>query len=201
MRKLLIVSVAVAIFVGCSAPKYTYYFDRYPSKNLASAKSEDVSVEYEHLTSDVITQSSSAPAQDRILLAGTSKNFSPKSGNGNSLIIISKNSKATLLKATIQDRSGLINAAKEFKAKKKSPNAIQEGDKNKNDFASAGFVLSLLGLFFLWPLCILGFILSAAGLKSKRRGLAMAGFIIGIIGTIIVWLATSTDAPSVIKLL
>jgi len=53
-----------------------------------------------------------------------------------------------------------------------------------NGFAIAGFVCSLVGLF-VWPIAIAGIILSAIGLKSARRGLALAGLIIGIVALVV----------------
>lgn len=54
--------------------------------------------------------------------------------------------------------------------------------------ATAGFVLGILGLLF-WliplfglPVTIVGIVLSAQGLKSTRRPLAIAGLTLSIIG-------------------
>ncbi len=55
-----------------------------------------------------------------------------------------------------------------------------------NGFAIAGFVLAIIG-FFLWPLAVVGLILSCIGLNAckKRgaggRGLAIAGLVVAIV--------------------
>lgn len=88
-----------------------------------------------------------------------------------------KELKSALKEIREQKRSGLFNA----------PEATQ--NPRNNGFAIAGFVLSILGWFVLWPLIILGVIFSAIGLKSEKRGLAIAGIVIGIVGLIILLLA------------
>lgn len=56
------------------------------------------------------------------------------------------------------------------------------GEKKKNGFAIAGFVLSFFVYFF--PLAI---VFSAIGLKSEKRGLAIAGLVLScLIGAVII---------------
>lgn len=194
MKRLILITSAVALLAACSAPKYTYYFDRYPTKSIAKDKEVIVDksehVAYEGKTDlpfEVIISDEST--QDLGLLASASNNFSNPSANKNS--IRAKNSETTLTKVTREDRKSLMKSVREFKAIKKSTDAVK-GEKSKNGFAIAGFVSSLVGLIVLWPLCVVGLILSAIGLKSEKRGLAIAGLVIGIVGVVLV---LSVGAP------
>lgn len=79
----------------------------------------------------------------------------------------------------------------------KKPAEIKASDSNKeipdstkadsgsdgSGMAIAGFICALLGLF-IFPILFstLGVIFSAMGLKSNKKGLALAGLILGIIG-------------------
>lgn len=69
-----------------------------------------------------------------------------------------------------------------------------EGDPKKNGWAVAGFVTSLVGVLLIWPLCIVGIVFSAMGLKSEKRGLAIAGLVIGVVGAAIILAAGLTGA-------
>jgi len=66
----------------------------------------------------------------------------------------------------------------------RDPNRVRTGDKKKNGFAIAGFVLSLFVYFF--PLAI---VFSALGLKSEKRGLAIAGLVISSLWAALVIIA------------
>lgn len=62
-------------------------------------------------------------------------------------------------------------------------------NKGGNPLGTAGFVLSIIG-FLLWPLLIIGLVLSIIGLvKAKNEGLpkslSKAGLIIAIIGVLL----------------
>ena len=151
MRNLLIVSVAVAIFAGCSAPKYTYYFDRYTVKSVASRTNvttisnvkNTVSESSSTLTSEIATAHCSTSIQEQTLVASTSKEILVKPSKKN--IVTEKNSMASLPKITWVDRKGLTKAVREFRGMKKdSPQLVKEGNKRKNGFAIAGFISSLL---------------------------------------------------------
>ncbi len=173
---------------ACSAPKYTYYFDRYPTKSIAKEKAAPV-LQSERVASEELTYlpvERIAPDESTLsqsLLASTSNNFTNSSIKKNAKP--ANNSKTTLSKITKEDRKSLSKAVKEFKAIKKSTEAVK-GEKSKNGFAIAGFVSSIVGLLVLWPLCIVGLILSAIGLKSEKKGMAIAGLVIGIVGVVIV---------------
>ena len=83
-----------------------------------------------------------------------------------------------------------------LKDKKKSSYAMDRGNEKRNRAAKIGFVLSLIAMiggligfaaqhwvviaFFLIP-WIIGFILSAIGLKSEKWKLALMGVIMGVI--------------------
>ncbi|MEA1874777.1 MAG: DUF4190 domain-containing protein [Bacteroidota bacterium] len=56
----------------------------------------------------------------------------------------------------------------------------------KNGLGTAGFVLSLISLFFGWIIWILGLIFSFIGIFKKPRGLAIAGLIISLVDIILI---------------
>ncbi|MCU0441442.1 MAG: hypothetical protein MUE96_03515 [Bacteroidia bacterium] len=82
---------------------------------------------------------------------------------------------------------------KEEVAKPKQEKQVEKKQKksktqSQNGFAIAGFIFSLVGLFFFPILfCTLGIIFSAIGIKSDYRGLAIAGVILGVVG-LVLWL-------------
>ena len=186
MRTSLLI-LTICLLVACSTSKYTYYFDRKPTSIISNSPAP---------TAEGIIELTSPNFrilnQDTVAMASASKGFlpqenkrkvaSPNMSSQNSITIINN----------IESRKGAANAAHEFKTQERTIKKVSYvPDKNKNGFAAVGFISSIVGLFIFWPLCVLGFILSAVGLKSERRGLAMAGFIIGLIGTIIIWVASS----------
>ncbi len=66
-------------------------------------------------------------------------------------------------------------------------NYVNPNKKNSSN-AVSGFVCSLVGMFILGFLCILGLVLCSKALKEAKQtgaptGLATAGFVLGIIGT------------------
>ena len=75
----------------------------------------------------------------------------------------------------------LINQlkAKPNEGTRSDKGVLAEKENSANGFAIAGFVSSLVGLLFP-PLCIVGIVFSALGLKSEKKGLAIAGLVIGI---------------------
>lgn len=56
----------------------------------------------------------------------------------------------------------------------------------KNGLGTAGFVLSLIALFFGWIIWILGLIFSFIGVFKRPRGLAIAGLIISVVDLILI---------------
>ena len=68
---------------------------------------------------------------------------------------------------------------------------VQQDQKKSNGIGTAGFVLTLLGLFLSWVpflgwlLWLLGVVFSAIGVFRVPRGLAIAGLCISFIGLII----------------
>jgi uncharacterized membrane protein len=75
--------------------------------------------------------------------------------------------------------------------------------KESNGLGTAGFILSLVTLFFGWIpvlgwiLWLLGLIFSAVGIsKSKKtgtgRGLSIAGLVISLLGAVIVFVLSAT---------
>jgi hypothetical protein len=98
-----------------------------------------------------------------------------------------------------QTRHELRSFLRELKKSVKEPVPDNLESQNRaassnNGFAIAGFVLSILSWFVLWPLAILGIIFSAIGMKSERRGLAIAGLIIGIVGILLILIASQNGS-------
>ena len=193
MRKLLFVLMTGVIFVSCSTPKYTYKFDRYSVKHTVSQTKNNVdffsqdsnSEEKLNWNSEIATASSSVVNQTQTIVASISKDIYVQPGKVTTSAVSNPNSSFT--KIAKKERKGLVSAIKQYNAfKKTSPDAVKEGVKSKNGFAIAGFFSSIVGLIVLWPLCIVGIILSAIGMKSEKRGLAIAGLIIGIVGVAII---------------
>ena len=193
MRKFLIVSVAVAIFLGCSAPKYTYYFDLYSAKNIPDQLKEHIGTETEYivskknpsLTPEVITPSSKIVTYDHALVANMSKEILFQQFK--KIPIVRRDSKTRLTIITRADRKGMIRAVKEFKGIKRSGDATEEGDKSKNGAAVAGAAFSLAALIgilvsapILMIFSIIGIVLSIIGLKSERKILSIIGLIMGV---------------------
>lgn len=184
MKKILLFLMIIAMFAACSTPKYTYYFDRYSVKNTAvlakdktGSRSEDIVSEKNPASiPEVITPSATISAQDQTLMASSSKRILGQSSN---TISTSKVSNSTLAKITKKEKKNLMKSIKEYKTKMASPDAIKEGDKRKNGFAIAGFVSSLVGVF-IPPVLVLGIVMSAIGLKSEKRKMAIAGLVISI---------------------
>jgi hypothetical protein len=171
---------------ACSAPRYNYYLDH------VSNNRQETGAQKGALNDDKGLEASAAVhAPPRI----NSQNKSPELSSNDGAIVKDKQvvgqARAQFSKLTV-DQKNAIKAA--FRANKKdirkkyweSPDGIARRKASNNGFAIAGFVCSLVGLFVLWPLCVLGIIFSAIGLKSDRRGLAIAGLIIGIVGVALV---------------
>lgn len=68
----------------------------------------------------------------------------------------------------------------------------QQAEKKSNGVGTAGFVLSLIAIFFFWApvfnwiLWTLGLILSFVGVFRTPRGLSIAGLVISLIGIILI---------------
>ena len=75
------------------------------------------------------------------------------------------------------------------KDKSAKSSVVSKSNKSMGDgsgFAITGFIVSILGLFILpFVFLPLGIIFSALGLKSGKKGLAIAGLVIGIVGVLL----------------
>ena len=175
--------LVVMIISACSAPRYSYYFDQ-PAEPSGSATAS-LRLAPEELTGDA------TPATP--VLAPEKASTIPKIQSA-----LSSNPKTdrSARKAAKKELRAAIREFREVAKKEKSfaagPAAVAQPKTNpkNNGFAIAGFVLSLVGWFVLWPLVILGIIFSAIGMNSERRGLAIAGLIIGIVGIILLLVAS-----------
>ncbi len=84
--------------------------------------------------------------------------------------------------------------------KKEKATSSSGGNSSSNWAAITGFVASLVGMFMPLALglllCILGIVFSAMGLKSNKRGLAIAGLVIGVVGVVVVLLLAAAVAAA-----
>ena len=94
-------------------------------------------------------------------------------------------SQVTTSKADFEETQVTI-VHKEKSAKPYSFNKSYKTMGDGSGFAIAGFIASILGLFIL-PIVFLplGIVFSALGLKSGKKGLAIAGLVIGIVGVLL----------------
>lgn len=170
------------VFFGCSAPKYTYYFDQTGQPATAGrpdSKDPVLHINRESLLAALEPVVVQQDAEKRAPEVRTPRNAdSPKAGK------TAKKETRREFKTAIRQ----IRNSKRFSSGN-LPSAEKTTSPNNNGFAIAGFVLSIVGWFVLWPLVILGIIFSAVGLKSERRGLATAGLVIGIVGIVLILLA------------
>jgi hypothetical protein len=174
-----IIYLLPVIIAGCAAPKYTYYFDRVKALT----------------PSQVALESQSSYAKPRLMVSVDSGPvYFSRTGEFETTPVENIEEK-TLTKREIRNerkkiRREAITLIKELRSAKNDDSIRSvKADASKNGFAIAGFVSSLVGLLLLWPLCILGIIFSAIGMKSERKGLATAGLIIGIVGVVLVLIA------------
>lgn len=181
----LLFALVVTLCMGCSTPKYAYYFDRYsvkcsvsPQNTLSLSNAKDDEPENSlSIISETSTVQSAVEIQAQSLVASSSKGCSysavRKEQNG------FNSPKISFPKRKREERKILLKSVKEFKADMKSQDAVKEGDKGKNGFAIAGLIFSLIGIGVLIAgsglgllFCGVAIILSAVGLKSELRNLA-----------------------------
>lgn len=166
----------IILLTACSAPiKYSYYFDHTSQKpkQVKAAKSQ---------TTQKVEESSSVYASiaDASPIVREIPNSTTKRSNELD-VKPSNKTKREFRKEIKEELKSLVGSVRKSPASVKSAKAD-----TKDGWAIAGFVCSLVGLIILWPLCILGVIFSAIGLKSEKRGLAIAGLVLGIIGLVLV---------------
>jgi PBP1b-binding outer membrane lipoprotein LpoB len=199
MKKITSILVGIVLFGSC-APKYTASFQNYHRTSPQSFSS--INNNNGSLSNQNTHESNLESKENPILLA--SLNNTPVNIIGKpALVVIDSNS---ITKSNNDSQLDKQASKKEFKSNKlsikaaikeyKSQSKTSEGEKKKDGFAIAGFISSVVGLFVLWPLCIVGVILSAIGMKSEKRGLAIAGLIIGIIGVAIVLISGAALAAA-----
>lgn len=115
------------------------------------------------------------PLEDEVLTAGSSTNFDLLPKGNNQIVALDYGAKRRLEGSTeseIIKRSDLKPAGEPVR------------DKNKNWAAIAGLASVVIGIagyaIPLWPLIPVGVVFSIIGLKSEKRGWALAGVIIGL---------------------
>lgn len=174
---LFIISVSV-IYLACSAKKHPYYFSAYSIKSTPSI--------YDTISNATILDEMTrnwppcSTALKEIPSASISKEY--HSFEGEKFSDFRENVSSPNL-----DNRGVARQQLRENVKSDDP---KKGDKKKNGFAIAGFITSIIGMLFIAAtpfLLIIGVILSAIGLKSEKRGLAIAGMIIGFVG-VALWL-------------
>lgn len=186
---------------ACSSPKYSYYFDYVKDGHqLSRVPSDHVSVPAPLNEERVIVLDPNAVSADvrtvpiEIAVAEpvsiTSVTPVPVSGDVDNYRPASRKEARKELKSMLRD---LREQSKDQQAMV-AEDIEKTTDSSKNGFAIAGFVLSLVSLFVLWPLAIPGVIFSAIGMKSDRKGLATAGLILGIIALVLVLAAGAAIA-------
>lgn len=197
MKKSIIYALAALVLAACSTPKYAYKFSEYDyssgKKKLYQPESiNGVASNLSDISSPVELSSEKDHRSVMTLDGALTLADNPVVEKKQLAIARPENLKESKKEQKNAIKREIKAAKKEWKEK-----AIkQSADSSKNGFAIAGFVCSIVGLFVLWPLCVVGLILSAIGLKSERKGLAIAGLVIGIVGVVLVLAAGAALAAA-----
>lgn len=183
---LFIISVSV-IYLACSAKKHPYYFSAYSIKSSSVFDTISNATILDEMTRNWPPCST---ALKEIPSASISKEY--HSFEGEKFSDFRENVSSPNL-----DNRGVARQQLRENVKSDDP---KKGDKKKNGFAIAGFITSIIGMLFIAAtpfLLIIGVILSAIGLKSEKRGLAIAGMIIGFVGVALLLLFLLVEILSV----
>jgi hypothetical protein len=198
MKNRLLATVSFVAFVSCSAPKYTY-FD-YSARNVNSGKTYEMSAEKRK---DKIAADRAIYSE--VLVASNSKRIVLANGLASKASLPTKSrrpaptSSRWSMAGRSTTKSGDVNSLQEIRKIKKEPTEpVKEKSKYKNAFAIAGFIMVFVPIILLvagistsLDLAILMvslasvIVLSALGLRSKKRGFALAGLILGIIEAVL----------------
>ena len=168
------------LFIKCSPPKYTYYFDRYTQSRTSLARGgvkagDAVTKKFPTSASEAVVSNSTFQIQEETLVASASQEI---------LVQQRKN----ITKSGINGLQGNEHKTEQ----KKSQEPVKKGDPSKNGYAVAGFsmvfmpIIGTLVAAFVAPGTgigivigglgfILGLVFCSIGLKSEKRGLAKAG--------------------------
>lgn len=178
------IGLLALLVISCSTPKYTYYFN----EPTAGATGPVLPLKGEALTASN-NQAPIPPYSEH-----------PENAQELKTLVAKTDVEPVLRKANRkQARQELRSVLREFKKSVKEPvsdnqEAHNRAARSNNGFAIAGFVLSILSWFVLWPLAILGIVFSAIGLNSEKKGLAIAGLIIGIVGILLLLIASQNGS-------
>ena len=179
MKRILLCIVAAASLAACSSPKYTYYFDqqKFNAANELTKSDDGIARPNENSVT-----ASSQPGLADETFASTLPSVTPVAE-----VALVQQPKTSITTKTLTEETKPTTSVKDEVKKDKKKRAIRARKADtESSFAIAGFVCSLVSLFVLWPLSIPGVIFSALGLKSAKRGLAIAGLIIGIVALVLV---------------
>ena len=185
MKNLMILLVFILTIISCS-PKYTASFQNYDRPH--SATNQIINSEKGIVSTKPETQSLTLTDEvsDENLLASISSQptdfeISQPKVKSVDLESVSKEERKTLIK---QIKS-------EVKSSKQEPKSDKPGEESRNTYAILGFIFSVSGLALgiLFPpliaLLIPGMIFSILGLKSKKKGWAIAGLIISSVAILL----------------
>lgn len=177
------IAAALAVFCfGCASPKYNYYFDHVKPGTSESQQQAN-------------SPGSSSTQVDKGSVSATTELVPANTESVDSSVDVVPTMKAITIEKPIelspkaQRKIAKLQSKLERSSKDSPAPLYADGDPKKNGWAVAGFVLSLTAWIVLWPLIFLGIIFSAMGLKSQKRGLAIAGLVIGLAGAVVVIIA------------
>lgn len=172
------------VFSSCSTSKSAYYFSWRTHKHKVAERTSQVSVETQIAVKAESSEAELMPTN--IVMASTSgqTQYSLRGGQFEDAVnrsqYLSKEIKNIVLQntdGTTKINAGLIREMSVLKISEGDKKVADKkvGDKKKNGFAIAGFILSLSVI-----LSPLGIVLSAIGLKSEKRILALVGLALGM---------------------
>lgn len=177
MKKIPLVVLVSLIAISCSAPKYTYYFDRVKTSppQVASAETSIAPVNPEEL----VASTGTAPYEVVTPVVKEEGATDAKRSIQGDNMTSRKN-----LRAKIQETRAFLKDDAT-----KSPATTKATKGSKETLAVIGFVFSIVGWFL--PIAVGAAVLVGAailcvvGLKGERRKLSLAGLIISLVGLVI----------------
>lgn len=182
MKKLLLLSLSALTLISCSQQQFAFRKKVNANQPIQAAISKPSKSSLKEQTTIVSTLPKNAtenlePFTQNSSLTQTKSEPINEPTTANTNVTIQKKDNVT-----ITEELALKNPVKPNTKNK----ANDEGAKDTTWASITGFILSLVGWFILPVLfCTGGIVLSAIGLKSKKKGMAIAGLVIGIVGLIL----------------